>query len=93
MQKQVQIFKGEVLRYPRLDTVIMVEEAARCGKGGLTVTQLWKSLPRQVMWQTVLAILDYLEYSGKLLVDKQRRVVWIWNPSLMKRVKEEGIEA
>jgi hypothetical protein len=93
MQRQLQIFKTPVLRYPRLDTIIMVEEAIRRGKGDLTVRELWKRLPKQVMWQTFLVILDYLEYSGKILVDKQKRVVWIWNPPLFNRVKKEGTEA
>ena len=87
------VFKNEVLRYPRLDTVLMIEEAARKGREGKTVAELWKGLPRKVMWQTFVTALDYLEYSGKLVVEKDRTVTWIWNPKLLERVKREGVEA
>lgn len=89
--QQAQIFKNEVLRYPRLDTVLMIEKAARDAKGDLTVTQLWKSLPRKVMWQTFLVVLDYLEYSGKIFIEKDRHVAWIWAPERIRKLKARGL--
>ena len=92
--KNVQIFKSEILRYPRLDTVVMVEELIRKSKADFTVTSLWKKkLQKRVMWQTYLTILDYLVYSGKILIDKQKNIVWIWNPTLMEKVKRHGVVA
>ncbi len=89
------IFKREVLRYPRLDTVLMIEDAARRAKSEKTLTQLWKSLPKKVMWQTFTAAIDYLVYSGKILIDEKdhHRVIWTWNPRLLERVMREGVEA
>ena len=91
MEQTVQIFKNEILRYPRLDTVVMIEETIRKSKEDLTVTSLWKRLKKKVMWQTYLTTLDYLEYSGKILVDKEKNIVWVWNPKLVEIVKRKGV--
>ncbi len=92
-QMHALIFKSEVLRYPRLDTVLMIEEAIRKAKGDKTVTEIWKSLPKKVMWQTFVTTLDYLEYSGKVFVEPDKTITWLWNPALLKRVKAQGVEA
>ncbi len=73
-----------VLHYPRLDTVLMVEEAIQKHEDYPTKKQLWQSLPKQVMYQTFKVILDYLEESGKIII-KDGQIIWIWNP---KRVRE-----
>ncbi|UCD03471.1 MAG: hypothetical protein JSV63_03710 [Candidatus Aenigmatarchaeota archaeon] len=52
--------------------------------------QLWTSLPKKIMYQTLLTILDYLEYSHKILIDKDGSIVWIWNPKLIERVIRSG---
>lgn len=56
-----------ILHYPRLDTVIMVEETIQKLKLYPTKIQLWKKLPKKVMYQTFSLILDYLEETGKTL--------------------------
>ena len=91
MQAQFQIFKKEVLRFPRLDTVLMIEEDVRKAKGDLTVRQIWEGLPKKVMWQTYLATLDYLEYSGKILIEEDKHVIWIWAPRKIKKLKGKGL--
>lgn len=93
MPTTVQTFRPErdVLRYPRLDTVLMVEDSIRKAKGDLTVTELWKRLPKKVMWQTFLTILDYLGYSGKTAITKDRHVVWIWAPHKIEGLKRRGL--
>lgn len=40
-------------------------------------TELWKSLPRKMMYQTFKKAIDYLDASGKIMVDKDDRVVWV----------------
>lgn len=91
MQKQMQIFKNNVLRFPRLDTVLMIEEAILKAKGDLTVRQIWKKLPKKVMWQTYLTTLDYLEYSGKILIEEDKHVIWIWAPKEIQRLKDKRL--
>ncbi len=85
-------FKTEVLRYPRLDTVLMIETALSKTDGTKTARQIWQKLPRKVMWQTFMTTLDYLEHSGKILIDKDRTIVWTWNPRLLAYVKKHGVE-
>lgn len=91
VQTQFQIFKKDVLRFPRLDTVLMIEEAVRKAKGDLTVRRIWEKLPKKVMWQTYLATLDYLEYSGKIYIEKDKHVIWIWAPKEIEQLKKKGL--
>jgi len=75
-------------RSPTLDTVLMVEKAIEKHSGELSRTELWKSLPRQVMWQTYLVILDYLESINKIAFDRESKVAYIWNPPLAKLLRK-----
>jgi erythromycin esterase-like protein len=92
MYKYAKIFKNKILRYPRLDTLVMIEEMIRKSKKDFTVTGLWKTkLRSKIMWQTYLTVLDYLVYSGKILIDDKKNIVWIWNSELLARVKKQGV--
>ena len=83
---------AEVLHYPRLDTVIMVEELIKKAGSYPTKAELRRSLPKQIMYQTLLVILNYLEESNKIHVDeKTGEIVWIWDPKEVKRVRERGL--
>jgi len=54
--------------------------------------QLWKRLPKKMMYQTFQLILNYLEKSGKIIIDKDGIVIWTYNPERIKKlVKEELI--
>lgn len=75
---------SNILRYPRLDTVLMVEEAIQKAKEYPNKAELLRSLPRKTMYQTFSLILDYLEYSGKIYIDKDGAIVWIWDPEGVK---------
>ena len=74
-----------VLHYPRLDTVLMVEEFIRAHSGEFKKKSLWDALPKGVMYQTFCVIFDYLLDSGKIALDKYGHVAWIWNPQLVKK--------
>lgn len=77
----------DILRYPRLDTVLMVEKAIRDADDYPTKTELWHSLPKKTMYQTFSLILDYLLYSGKIYVDENDgKIMWIWNPELVRKI-------
>jgi len=73
-------------RYPRLDTVLMVEEALYKYKSAKTIRQIWKALPQKMMWSTYTTILDYLEYSGKIIVEDDRTVSWLWDPAGVRKI-------
>lgn len=86
-----QMFKKSILRFPRLDTVLMIEDMIRKSKGDLTVREIWVGLPRKVMWQTYLTTLDYLEYSGKIHVMGDKHVIWVWDPKGIERLKNKKL--
>jgi hypothetical protein len=85
------IFKYPIDRYPRLDTVLMIEEALYTYKSELTIRQIWEKLPKQVMWQTFLTVLDYLEYSNKIRVENDKTISWIWDPKGVEEIKKKGL--
>jgi hypothetical protein len=66
-------------RSPTLNTVLMVEKFLQQKGEVLTFAELRRSLPKQVMHQTLLGILDYLEYSGKIVLD-ENKVLWTYKP-------------
>ncbi len=81
-----------VARSPTLESVIMVEKTIKrfsqeCGK-----YQLWKKLPRKMMYQTYLVVLDYLEKSGKIMIDKQGVIIWIYDPEGIKKILSKGVK-
>ncbi len=85
MQALLQKKNVEVIHYPRLDTVLMVENAIKKAKEYPNKMQLWKSLPKQMMYQTFNIIIQYLESSGKILIDKDGSILWIHNSKLLER--------
>ena len=85
MQALLQKKNVEVIHYPRLDTVLMVENAIKKAKEYPNKMQLWKSLPKQMMYKTFNIIIQYLESSGKILIDKDGSILWIHNSKLLER--------
>jgi len=78
-----------ILHYPRLDTVLMVEDAIKEAKSYPTRMELWKSLPRQVQYQTFQTILEYLLESNKVIFTKDSRILWIAsNPKLDRAIRK-----
>lgn len=77
--------RNPITRSPTLDTVIMVERFIEERSGEFNRTELWKNLPRKVMWQTYLVILDYLQAINKIAIANNGIIVYIWNPKLAKR--------
>lgn len=74
------INKNKNARYPRLDTVIHVEEFIKEHDGEFRKKQLWESLPKKIMYQTFSIIIDYLLLSGKISVDSEGKIGWIFYP-------------
>jgi hypothetical protein len=77
--------KKDILHYPNLETVLMVENFIRDNSGTYKKKALWESLPRKMIYQTFCVIIDYLLYSGKIAMDKEEHLAWIYNPSLVKK--------
>ena len=77
--------KMVVLHYPRLDTVLMVEDAIKDAEDYPTRMELWTSLPKKTQYQTFKVILDYLEKSNKIVFTKDNKVMWIFADSQKSR--------
>lgn len=80
-----------ILHSPTLESVLMVEKTIRkhsqeCGK-----YQLWKKLPKKMMYQTFQTILDYLESSGKILIDNDGCIMWTYNPERIRKLISQGL--
>jgi len=73
-----------IARSPTLGTVLMIERTVEKYSGEFNRTELWKRLPRKVMWQTYILVLDYLESINKIAFDREGIVGYIWNPKLAK---------
>ena len=85
--------QATILHSPTLDSVLMVEKSIQkhsqeCGK-----YQLWRKLPKKMMYQTFQVILDYLEQSGKIMIDKDGCVIWTYNPQRIKKLISEDLIA
>jgi len=72
-------------RSPTLETVMMVEKTIKKYSGEFNRTELWKRLPKKVMWQTYLVILDYLQSINKVAIDSKGIIGYIWSPEVAKK--------
>ena len=68
---------------PTLDSIRMVEDFIRDNSGEYKKTALWKNLPKQMMYQTFMQIIDYLSDSGKIAADREGHICWIYNPEVV----------
>lgn len=78
----------EILRYPRLDTVLMVERFIKEHDGEFKKRALWEHLPKKTMYQTFCVITDYLLYSHKISIDAEGKVGWIYYPEMVKEIEK-----
>jgi len=70
----------KLIHYPRLDTVLMVENFIKEHSGEYKKKALWQSLPKKMMYQTYCVIIDYLETHGRIAFDRLGVIGWVWNP-------------
>lgn len=75
VQQQVQII--ETGHSPTLQTVLMVEQTLKEAGELLSVAEIKRKLPRKVMHQTLISILDYLQASGKILIGT-KGILWVF---------------
>ena len=75
---------NSIARSPTLDTVLMIEKVIEKYSGEFNRTEIWKKLPKKVMWQTYLVVIDYLQGINKIAMDKNGTLAYIWNPESAK---------
>lgn len=83
----------QIIHYPRLDTLLRVEDFIQKHSGEFRKKQLWMKLPKKTMYQTFCVIIDYLLKCHKIMIDDQGKIVWIFNPALMEKLLKESVEA
>ncbi len=62
------------------------EKFIKDNSGEYKIYQLWKNLPKKVMYQTYKIIIAYLLDINKIAVDSEGKIGYIWAPNY-KRVK------
>ena len=83
----------EILHYPRLDTVLMVEKVLKDADLSISKNELLRRLPKQVMRQTLNLILSYLEDKG-VIMSGEKGILWIHNENpKMKKLLEMSVDA
>ena len=70
----------------------MVEKTIKKHSQEFGKYQLWKRLPKKMMYQTYQIILDYLEQSGKIIIDKEGCVIWTYDPEGIKKLISSGVK-
>ncbi len=88
----VQLQTQNLKHSPTLNTVLMVEDVLKEAGEVLRVAELKRRLPKQVMHQTLLQILDYLQYSGKIIIGT-KGILWIYTERKeLKELINKGLE-
>ena len=78
--------QNPLARFPRLDTVLMVEDFIKQHDGEFRKKQLWDNLPKRMMYQTFSITLDYLIVSRKVSIDAEGKIGWIYYPEDSKKL-------
>ena len=76
----------QVLHYPRLDTILNVENIIKKAKESLSKNEIDRRLLKKIMRPTLNIILKYLEDSGKIAVLKEG-IIWIYKEDISERLK------
>lgn len=87
IKKKSYVETNDIARSPTLQTVLMVEKFIKDNSGEYKKTELFKNLPKKVMWQTFQVIMEYLEGIHKIVYEREGYVVYIWNPEFFEKIK------
>ncbi len=80
-----------ILHYPKLDSILMVERAVQNFEDYPTRMELWRSLPKKMQYQTFKLILNYLEKSNKIIFEDDK-IIWIFpNSKKLNELIDEAI--
>jgi hypothetical protein len=78
----------QILHYPRLDTILSVEETIKNSDEPLSKNELDRRLPKKIMRPTTNLILNYLEESGKIALLKEG-IIWIYKKDVSNKLKDK----
>lgn len=83
---------AKVLHEPQLDTILMVEKAIIGAEEYPSRTQLWRSLPKKMQYQTFKRVLDYLEASGQIAFNTTKIIYTGASNPKLKALMESSIK-
>lgn len=69
----------------------MIEKTIEKYSGEFNKTEMWKKLPKKVMWQTYLIVLDYLQSINKIAIGSNGVIAHIWSPDTAERFSKRKI--
>ena len=87
-EKEINLILASAVLYydkPEKPAMQKVEKFIKEHSGEFKKRKLWENLPRKMMYQTYCTTIDYLLESGKIAMDKERKIAWIYNPKLFNK--------
>lgn len=78
----------QVLHYPRLDTILSIEELLKKAQEPVSKNEIDRRLDKKIMRPTLNVILNYLEDSGKVTQLKEG-IIWIYKNDISKKLKKK----
>ena len=69
----------EVLHYPTLKTVIMVENILKDAKEPITRYEIMKRMKNKIMRQSLNVVIQYL-VEKNMVIDSEKGVLWVYTP-------------
>jgi len=87
--------KMEIIHYPTLKTVLIVEDILKKAELPISKEELKRRMSTKIMHQTLNIILYYLEQRGMIIIGS-KGILWVYSPpEEMKKIKKmygRGIE-
>ena len=82
----------QILHYPTLKTVLLVEEILKDAKVPLSRYELLKRAGNRIMRPTLDVIIEYLE-KRYMILDTPKGILWVYMPKdKMKRLMDASVE-
>lgn len=82
----------QILHYPTLKTVLLVEEILKEAKEPLSRYELLKRAGNRIMRPTLDVIIEYLE-KRFMVLDTSKGIIWVYVPKdKMKRLMDASVE-
>jgi len=80
------LYLAGIISYPRTSS----QQYPKENDGEYKKKQLWEKLPKKMMYQTYGTIIDYLLTSGKISVDAEGKIGWIFYPEAAQKRFEKA---
>jgi len=78
----------QVIHFPRLDTILNVEEIIKKAEEPLSKNEIDRRLQKKIMRPTLNLILQYLKESGKI-ADLKEGIIWIYKEDVSEKLRSK----